>query len=59
MFTAWHNHRQTRNDTALRRTFVETFIERVDSILGVEVLLITLQRYRNMSSEEPETREGA
>ena len=59
MLTGRHNTRDATDDGIPRRTTVETLVDYIDSIVGVEVLLSTLQRCREMSTDEPETREGA
>ena len=41
------------------RTVVEALVDCLDSLVGVEVFLSIVQRYRGMSTGEPETREGA
>ena len=47
------------NNGMTRRTVVETLVDHLDSLVGVEVFLSIVQRYRGMSTGEPETREGA
>ena len=59
MFTGWHNMRDAIDGRIPQRTVVETLVDYVNSVVGVEVLLSTLQRCREMSTDEPETREGA
>jgi hypothetical protein len=59
MFTGWHNRRDATDNRIPQRTIVETLVDYVDSIVGVEVLLSTLQSCRELSTDEPETREGA
>jgi hypothetical protein len=55
MFTGWHNTRDATDNGIPQRTIVETLVDYVDSIVGVEVLLSTLQRCRDLSTDEPET----
>ena len=59
MFTGWHNTRDSTDDRSPQKTIVEALVDYVDSIVGVEVLLSTLQRCRDLSTDELETREGA
>ena len=59
MFTGWQNTRDSTDDRIPQRTIAEALVDYVDSIVGVEVLLSTLQSCRDLSTDEPETREGA
>jgi hypothetical protein len=47
------------HDGMTPRTVVETLVDYLDSVVGVEVFLSIVQRYRGMSTGESETREGA
>ena len=50
---------EPRNDGMTPRTVVERLVDYLDSLVGVEVFLSIVQRYRGLSSGERETREGA
>jgi hypothetical protein len=59
MFTDSHSEPEPSNDGVMARTVVETLVDYLDSLVGVEVFLSIVQRYRGLLTGEPETREGA
>lgn len=59
MFIDSYSKPEPSNDGKTPRTVVETLVDYLDSVVGVEVFLSIVQRYRGMSTGEPETREGA
>ena len=59
MFTDSFSEPELGNNGMTPRTVVETLVDYLDSLVGVEVFLSIVQRYRGMSTGEPETREGA
>jgi hypothetical protein len=59
MFTDSSSKPEPSHDGMTPRTVVETLVDYLDSVVGVEVFLSIVQRYRGMSTGEPETREGA
>jgi hypothetical protein len=59
MFTDSYREPEPSSDGVMARTVVETLVDYLDSLVGVEVFLSIVQRYRGLSSGEPETREGA
>jgi hypothetical protein len=59
MFTDSHSEPEHSNDRVTPRTVIETLVDYLDSLVGVEVFLSIVRRYRELSTGEPETREGA
>ena len=59
MHTDSFSEPEPSNDGMTPRTVVETLVDYLDSLVGVEVFLSIVQRYRGMSTGEPEIREGA
>jgi hypothetical protein len=59
MFTDSYSKREPSNDGVMARTVVETLVDYLDSLVGVEVFLSIVRRYRGLSIGEPKTREGA
>ena len=59
MFTDSYSEPEPGKDGVMARTVVETLVDYLDSLVGVEVFLSIVRRYRELSTGEPETREGA